>query len=170
MEKNNLHKSVSLINAFSIAAGAMISSGLFVLPGIVYDKAGPSIILAYFCAGILMLPTMMSQSELATAMPKAGGAYFYIMRILGPQAGFIAGVANWFAIAMKSAFALVGIGTFLTLIKPDTPEINIRLIAAGAAIIFTVINLISTKHSGKLQTILLISLLGILTLFIIGGY
>jgi len=170
MEKDYLKKSITFLNAFSIAAGAMISSGLFVLPAVVYNKTGPAIILVYLAAGILMLPTMMSQSELATAMPKAGGAYFYIMRILGPQAGFIAGVANWFAIAMKSAFALVGIGTFLTLIKPDTPEINIRLIAAGAAIIFTVINLISTKHSGKLQTILLISLLGILTLFIIGGY
>src|SRR6056297_2269839 len=170
MEKNKLHKSVSLINAFSIAAGAMISSGLFVLPGIVYDKAGPSIILAYFCAGILMLPTMMVQSELATAMPKAGGAYFYIMRILGPKAGFIAGIANWFSIAMKSAFALVGIGTFLTLINPDIPEFQIRLFAAGAAVFFILINLFSTKHSSNLQTILLISLLIILSLFILGGY
>ncbi len=170
MEKNNLHKSVSYISAFSIAAGAMISSGLFVLPGIVYDKTGPAIILAYFCAGVLMLPTMMVQSELATAMPKAGGAYFYIMRILGPKAGFIAGIANWFSIAMKSAFALVGIGTFLTLINPDIPEFQIRLFAAGAAIFFTLINLFSTKHSSNLQTILLISLLIILSLFILGGY
>ncbi len=165
-----LHKSISFINAFSIAAGAMISSGLFVLPAVVYDKTGPSIILVYLVAGILMLPTMLSQSELSTAMPKAGGAYFYIMRILGPQVGFIAGVANWFSIAMKSAFALVGIGTFITLINPDVPEFQIRLIAAGAAVVFTLINLFSTKHSSTLQTFLLIFLLIILSLFIIGGY
>ena len=171
MDKNKvLNKSISFLNAFSIAAGAMISSGLFVLPALVYDKTGPSIILVYLVAGILMLPTMMSQSELATAMPKAGGAYFYIMRILGPQAGFIAGVANWFSIAMKSAFALVGIGTFITLINPDVPEFHIRLIAAGAAVIFTIINLFSTKHSSTLQTFLLIFLLIILSLFILGGY
>ncbi|TYB31353.1 MAG: amino acid permease [Candidatus Mcinerneyibacterium aminivorans] len=171
MDKNKiLDKSITFLNAFSIAAGAMISSGLFVLPAVVYRQTGPSIILVYLVAGILMLPTMMSQSELATAMPKAGGAYFYIMRILGPQAGFIAGVANWFSIAMKSAFALVGIGTFLTLINPDTTEFHIRLLAAGAAVIFTLINLFSTKHSSKLQTFLLIFLLIILSLFIIGGY
>ncbi|MEA2104596.1 MAG: amino acid permease, partial [Candidatus Cloacimonadota bacterium] len=165
-----LKKSISLPTAFSIAAGAMISSGLFVLPGIVYAQTGPSIILAYLVAGLLMLPTMFVQSELATAMPKAGGAYVYIMRILGPQTGMIAGFANWFSIAMKSAFALVGIGTFLTLIIPETSEFQIRLIAAGAAVFFTVINLLSTKHSGKLQTILVFLLLSILAIFIIRGY
>ena len=34
-------------DVFSIAAGAMISSGLFVLPGLAYAKAGPAVILAY---------------------------------------------------------------------------------------------------------------------------
>ncbi|HMA62664.1 MAG TPA: amino acid permease, partial [bacterium] len=82
-----LQKNISLLSAFSIAAGAMISSGLFVLPGVVYTKTGPAIIVVYFLAGLLMIPTIFSQSELATAMPKAGGAYNYIMRILGAPSG-----------------------------------------------------------------------------------
>ncbi|MBS3741630.1 MAG: amino acid permease [Candidatus Cloacimonetes bacterium] len=168
--KENLHKNISLITAFSIAAGAMISSGLFVLPGVVYTKTGPAIILVYFVAGLLMIPTIFSQSELATAMPKAGGAYNYIMRILGAPTGMVAGFASWFSIAMKSAFALIGIGTFLTLINPEVPEFHIRLLAAGTAVIFTIINLLSTKHSGKLQTIMVIVLISILALFIIVGY
>jgi amino acid transporter/mannitol/fructose-specific phosphotransferase system IIA component (Ntr-type) len=165
-----LHKNISLLSAFSIAAGAMISSGLFVLPGVVYTKTGPAIIVVYFLAGLLMIPTIFSQSELATAMPKAGGAYNYIMRILGAPTGMVAGFASWFSIAMKSAFALIGIGTFLTLINPGVPEFQIRLLAAGAAIFFTIINLFSTKHSGNLQTIMVIVLLTILTLFLITGY
>ena len=165
-----LHKNISLLSAFSIAAGAMISSGLFVLPGVVYTKTGPAIIVVYFLAGLLMIPTIFSQSELATAMPKAGGAYNYIMRILGAPTGMVAGFTSWFSIAMKSAFALVGIGTFLTLINPDVPEFEIRLLAAGAAVFFTLINLMSTKYSGNLQTIMVIVLLSILTLFLIAGY
>src|SRR6056297_302184 len=165
-----LHKNISLLSAFSIAAGAMISSGLFVLPGVVYTKTGPAIIVVYFLAGLLMIPTIFSQSELATAMPKAGGAYNYIMRILGAPTGMVAGFASWFSIAMKSAFALIGIGTFLTLINPEVPEFHIRLLAAGTAVIFTIINLLSTKHSGKLQTIMVIVLISILALFIIVGY
>src|SRR6056297_3782636 len=166
--KDKLDKNISLLTAFSIAAGAMISSGLFVLPGVVYSKTGPAIILVYFVAGLLMIPTIFSQSELATAMPKAGGAYNYIMRILGAPAGMIAGFASWFSVAMKSAFALIGIGTFLSILNPEVPEFQIRLLAAGAAIFFTFINLFSTKHSGNLQTIMVIVLLAILTLFLIG--
>src|SRR6056297_1769712 len=165
-----LHKNISLLSAFSIAAGAMISSGLFVLPGVVYSKTGPAIILVYFIAGLLMIPTIFSQSELATAMPKAGGSYNYIMRILGAPPGMVAGFASWFSIAMKSAFALIGIGTFLTLINPGVPEFQIRLMAAGATIFFTILNLFSTKHSGNIQTVMVIILLAILTLFLITGY
>ncbi len=165
-----LHKNISLLSAFSIAAGAMISSGLFVLPGVVYTNVGPAIILVYLLGGFLMVPTIFSQSELATAMPKAGGAYNYIMRILGAPAGMIAGFASWFSVAMKSAFALIGIGTFLSILNPEVPEFQIRLLAAGAAIFFTFINLFSTKHSSNLQTIMVLTLMGILALFLITGY
>ena len=110
---------------FCIAAGAMISSGLFVLPGIAFVKAGPAMILAYLLAGVLVIPAMLSKAELGTAMPKAGGSYFYIERSLGALPGTIAGLANWFSLALKSAFALVGIGVFARLIRPETSEIEI---------------------------------------------
>ena len=64
-----LKKELGLLSVFSIAAGAMISSGLFILPGLAYFKSGPAVILAYLLAGILVLPSMFSKAELATAMP-----------------------------------------------------------------------------------------------------
>jgi len=70
-----LKKDRTLIYVFSIAVGAMISSGLFVLPGLAFAIAGPAVILSYAMAGLLMVPTMFSQDELATAMPKSGGSY-----------------------------------------------------------------------------------------------
>lgn len=165
-----MKKELSLFNAFSIAAGAMISSGLFVLPGLAYSMTGPSVVVAYFLAGILMIPTIFAKAELATAMPKAGGTYFYINRIIGTPAGFAAGIANWFSIASKSAFALVGIGTFALLFNPHLSEFHIRLIAAFFTVFFTLLNLVSTKHSGKLQSVLVVFLLAILGLFMIFGY
>ena len=168
--KELMKKELSLFSAFSIAAGAMISSGLFVLPGLAYSLTGPSVIIAYFLAGLLMVPTIFAKAELATAMPKAGGTYFYINRIIGTPAGFAAGIANWFSIASKSAFALVGIGTFALLFNPHLSEFHIRLIAASFTLLFTLLNIISTRHSGKLQSLLVIFLLAILGLFMIFGY
>ena len=104
MNKEPVHmkKELGVVHIFSIASGAMISSGLFVLPAVVYNKAGPSIILAYIFAGILMIPAMFAKAELATAMPKSGGTYFFINRSLGPLFGTFAGFASWFSLSLKS--------------------------------------------------------------------
>ncbi|MFQ5645793.1 MAG: amino acid permease, partial [bacterium] len=104
-----MKRELGLISVFSIAAGSMISSGLFVLPGLAFQKAGPAIIVSYVLAAVLMIPTMFSKAELATAMPKSGGSYFFIERSMGPLIGTVAGFANWLSIALKGAFALVGI-------------------------------------------------------------
>jgi len=42
-----LKKQLGLTDVFSIAAGTMISSGLFVLPGIAFAKAGPAAVISY---------------------------------------------------------------------------------------------------------------------------
>ncbi|MFP4383313.1 MAG: amino acid permease [Spirochaetia bacterium] len=165
-----LEKQLNTLAVFSIGAGAMISSGLFVLPALAYRTAGAGIILAYFLAGLLMLPALFSQLELATAIPKAGGTYFFLERILGSAVGTAAGVANWFSIALKSALALVGIGIFATIIFPDLTPFQIKMIALGACIFFALANLFSVEASGFLQIVMVIILLTILAVFVIAGY
>ncbi len=48
-------RSLGFLSVFSISVGAMIS-GLFVLPGLAAAKTGPSVILAFFLAGLIALP------------------------------------------------------------------------------------------------------------------
>ena len=162
-----LKKELGLAGVFCIAAGAMISSGLFVLPGIAFDKAGPAMILAYLLAGVLVIPAMLSQAELATAMPKAGGSYFYIERSMGALPGTMAGLANWFSLALKSAFALIGIGAFATLIRSETSEIEIKAIAIAFCVFFSVLNLVGVKYVNRIQVLLVAVLLGTLGLYIV---
>ncbi len=61
-----LKRDLKLLDVFAISTGAMISSGLFVLPGLAYAISGPAMILVY----------MLAKAELSTAIPKAG-TYFY---------------------------------------------------------------------------------------------
>ncbi len=160
--KKKLGKQIGVIGVFSISAGAMISSGLFILPGLVYAKVGPSVILAYILAGLFIIPLLFAKTELITAMPKAGGSYFFIERSMGSTAGTIGGFVSWFSLGLKSAFALVGIGAFATLINPHFTEWDIKLIAAGFCIFFTVLNLVSVDLSSKVQNIIVISLVVLL--------
>ncbi|MFH1940851.1 MAG: amino acid permease [bacterium] len=165
-----LRKQLSLLDVFAIAAGAMISSGLFVLPGLAYAQAGPAMIVSYLLAGLLILPSMFAKAELATAMPKAGGTYFYIERSMGASIGTFGGIANWVSMSLKSAFALVGIGAFAVFLSPHLTEMQVRLISVAACLVFTLLNLVSVRETGRLQVYLVLGLIGILVVYIGWGF
>lgn len=162
-------KELGFLDLFCIASGAMISSGLFVLPGIVYAKIGPVCFVAYFLAALMVIPAMLSQAELATAMPKSGGTYFFVDRSMGPGFGTLAGLSSWFSLSFKSAFALLGIGAFAVLVFPGLTMWQSKLIAAGFCVVFGILNLYSTKHAGRTQIALVAGLIGLLLLYIVWG-
>jgi amino acid transporter/mannitol/fructose-specific phosphotransferase system IIA component (Ntr-type) len=160
-----LKKDLGLIHVFCIAAGAMISSGIFILPGLAYSKTGPSVILCYFLAGLLSIPGMLSLAEMTTAMPKAGGDCFTIIRSMGPSVGTVAGLLSWFSLSMKSAFALVGMSVFTVLIV----NVNIHIAAVVFCLVFLLLNIIGIKEAGRTQVALVAGLLGLMLLYIILG-
>jgi APA family basic amino acid/polyamine antiporter len=164
-----LRKELGLLAIFCVAAGAMISSGLFVLPGLAFAEAGPSVILAYLLAGALAIPALFSKAELATAMPKAGGDYFFIERSLGGAFGTLGGMAAWLSLTLKTAFALVGMGSFAVLLFPNVSVLEVKLLAIGLCIVFMGINLVGAKHAGRLQSWLVLGLLGALCYFVVRG-
>jgi len=168
-QKNQLKKELGTLVTFCIASGAMISSGLFVLPALVYGVAGPAIILGYILAAILVVPAMFSNAELATAMPKSGGTYFFVHRGFGPLYGTLAGLASWFSLSLKSAFALLGIGIFLEPLLPSYTPVMMKAIAVGCTLVFAAINIIEVRESAKFQAVLVFALIAILGLYIFSG-
>lgn len=164
--KPRLLKPLRFPDLFAIASGAMISSGLFVLPGLAYYYAGPSAVLAYVLAGILILPALFSKAELTTAMPKAGGDYYFIDRSLGHLSGTIAGIAAWLSLSIKTAFAFVGIRIFVDVLLPDVNSLVFTLVALA---FFTFLNLRGASHAGKAQVLMVSALLLILLAFSVLG-
>ena len=163
--KKSLKKELAFIDIFCVATGAMISSGLFILPGLAFNRAGPAVIISYVLAGILCIPTALSKAELTTAMPKAGGDYFYIMRGFGPLFGSIAGLSAWFSLSLKGAFALLGMGAYLSIITP----LPIQIIAVLCCLFFIILNLLGVKEAGFVQVLLVLGLLVILLGYIFLG-
>ncbi|MBL7189626.1 MAG: amino acid permease, partial [Phycisphaerae bacterium] len=169
-----LKKQLGLLDVFAVAAGAMISSGLFVLPAIAYKKAGPAMILSYLFASILIIPSVLSKAELSTAMPRAGGTYFYVERSLGPIWGLFGGLANWFSVALKSAFAVVGMAALIEVVLHEVFDVrmvqwHLKTLGVVCCLGFVAINIFSVKHTSKLQIWLVVILLAILTFFVIVG-
>ncbi len=169
-----LKKQLGLADVFGVAAGAMISSGLFVLPAIAYKKAGPALILSYLFASILIIPSVLSKAELCTAMPRAGGTYFFIERSLGPVFGLFSGFAGWFSLALKSAFAVVGMAVLIEVVLQQVfgTQLNhwyLKLAGAACCLGFTGLNVVSVKHTSRFQTLLVGILLGVLAFFVLFG-
>ena len=162
MEKG-LKKELTLLDIFCVATGAMISSGLFILPGLAFAKAGPAVILSYILAGLLCIPALLSKAELVTAMPKAGGDYFYIMRGFGPLLGTLAGFSAWFSLSLKGAFALIGMGAYLKILT----HMPLHIIALICCLFFILLNLIGIKEAGRFQVFLVLGLLAILLNYVL---
>ncbi len=160
-----LKKELTLLDVFCIATGAMISSGLFILPGLAHAQAGPAVVFSYFLAGLLALMGMLSQAELVSAMPKTGGTYFYVTRSMGPAAGTIDGLITWFSLSLKTAFALVGMAAFTRMFI----AVEIHIIAVILCSVFVLINIIGIKEVGRVQRFLVFGLLFILGFYIVRG-
>ena len=164
-EQGHLRRSLTLRHVFALSCGAMVSSGLFLLPGLAVAKAGPAAMLAYGVAGLCAVPAMLSVAELATAMPRAGGAYYFLERALGPAVGTIAGMSTWLSLVLKDAFALIGMSAYLNLVLDiPTKPLSISLI-----VVFTVLNIIGSKTSASVQLGLVTFVLSAMAVFLLAG-
>jgi len=161
-KRKRLKKELSLLSVYALATGATLSSGFFLLPGIAFREAGPAMVLSYLLAAIPLIPAMFSAVELGTAMPRAGGAYYFLDRSMGPLIGTIGGMGTWLALMLKTAFALIGMGAYINYYVSQAPIVQI---AAGFAVLFTIANLFGAKKTGSLQVFLVAGLLAILIWF-----
>ncbi len=154
-----LKRELGLFDVYAIATGATLSSGFFLLPGLAAAQAGGAIPLAYLVAGVLLLPGILSMAELSTAMPRAGGIYYFLDRSMGHRVGVVGGFGTWTTLTLKSAFALVGLGAYLRVYFPDAPA---GPIAFAFALGFGAVNLFGAKKTSSIQLVLTVVLLAML--------
>ena len=162
----SLNKELNLLDVFAITTGATLSGGFFILPGLAAAEAGPALVLAYILVAVPLFPAVFSLVEMSTAMPRAGGIYYFLDRSLGPRIGTIGGIGTWLALVLKTAFALIGMGAYIALF---VNEISIIPVAVIFAVAIGLLNLVTVKGSGKFQIFLVACLLIILIIFMWKG-
>jgi amino acid transporter/nucleotide-binding universal stress UspA family protein len=176
-DDEELAKDLGLLSALTIGVGTMIGAGIFVLPGQAAAAAGPAVALSFVVGGGISLFTALSASELGTAMPKAGGSYYYVNHALGPLFGSVAGWGNWMGLAFASAFYTLGFGEYLATFVPlpalalgpiGLTEFQLGALLAGTA--FIGVNYVGAKETGSVQIVIVTILVGILTLFSALGF
>jgi len=161
----DLERDLGLPSVLAISIGAMIGSGIFILPALALKIAGPAVIVAYALAGLLVVPAALSKSEMATAMPEAGGTYIYIERGMGPLLGTVAGVGTWFSLSFKGALALIGGVPYLLLLF----DLPLKPVALALAAVLILVNVVGAKQTGRLQVGIVVVMLAALGWFAAGS-
>ncbi|MGD6745194.1 amino acid permease [Streptomyces sp. BH106] len=130
-----------------IAIGGAIGTGLFLGAGKGISKAGPSLILAYAVAGVVIFCIMRALGELLMYRPVSGSFSEYAREFIGPFAGFATGWTYWLFWVITGMTEVTAAATYMTYWW-DIPQ-------WVSALVFTVIlygaNLISVKLFGELE-------------------
>ncbi|WP_347985139.1 APC family permease [Methanonatronarchaeum sp. AMET-Sl] len=168
-----LERTIGLMGGLTIGIGTMIGAGIFVFPGLAAGNAGPAAILSFIIGGLIALLVALPASELATAMPRSGGGYFFISRALGTKAGGMVGVSIWFGLIFATAFYLVGFGYYAIQVLYEAGLTigfdPVVLLAVFFGVLLVLINISGTENTEKLQNSVVTLLIVILVVFLIYG-
>ncbi|MFB6284053.1 MAG: amino acid permease [Halobacteria archaeon] len=176
-QDQELARDLGFLEAYTIGLGTMIGAGIFVLPSIAANQAGPASMVSFLAGGIISLLAAISLSELSTGMPKAGGSYYYVNRALGPFFGSIVGWGMWAGLTFASAFYMIGFGQYLlpglgsyVNALSGWGQAGITGAALLMAALLTGVNYYGVKETGSLQNIIVLTLVGLILAFLGIGF
>ncbi|OEU91789.1 proline-specific permease [Streptomyces abyssalis] len=131
-----------------IAIGGAIGVGLFMGAGANIAKAGPSIILMYALAGVVVFLIMRALGELLLYRPVSGSFAEYAREFIGPFFGFATGWTYWLLWVVTGMAELTASAIYIHFWFPVIPQ-------WVSALVFLVVlfgvNLISVKIFGEVE-------------------
>jgi len=167
MTKPQLKRELGLLRATTLGVGGAISAGGFATIGYAAGMAGYAIVLVVFVSGLISLITMFSYAELGTALPHAGGEYMFSKVAFGGFTSFLTGWFEWLSNMFYAALSAMG---FAYAIAYIFPQVNIPLIAVLVVLIFALVNCKGVKETGTAEAVITITVLAILSVFVLGGW
>lgn len=172
---NKLERRLTVFNVWSFAFGCVIGWSAFVMPGTVFLPGAGTLgtLIAIEAASLIMLIISYNYSYMIKKFPVSGGQFIYAQRAFGRLHGFI---CAWFlslcylsviplnATALNLIFRAVfgdvfQFGFHYTIEGYDI-YLGEMILAAGALVTFAFIDSLGVHLTGKIQSVLVIVLLG----------
>ena len=120
-------RELGLFDSAMLVMGAMIGSGIFIVPADMARTIGSPgwLLAAWLFTGVLTVAAALSYGELAAMMPRAGGMYVYLSEAFSPVAGFLYGWTLFTVIQTGTIAAVaVGFARFTGIFSPAVSEAN----------------------------------------------
>lgn len=107
--------------------------------------------IATFFIIILYITFTFSYTELACAIPKAGGVFDYATRAMGKDIGFIAGMAQIIEFVFAPPAIAAAIGAYFHIFFP---QLSVTSIAITAYVLFTALNISGVKAAATFELVI----------------
>ncbi|WP_395296024.1 amino acid permease [Kitasatospora hibisci] len=131
-----------------IAIGGAIGTGLFLGAGTAISKSGPSLILSYAVAGVVIFAIMRALGELLTYRPVSGSFAEYAREFLGPFAGYVTGWTYWLFWVVTGMAETTAAAVYVKFWAPGIPQ---WVSALTFLVVLYAANLISVKLFGEIE-------------------
>ncbi|WP_351232926.1 amino acid permease [Streptomyces sp. NPDC002133] len=131
-----------------IAIGGAIGVGLFLGAGANIAKAGPSLILMYALAGVVIFFIMRALGELLLYRPVSGSFAEYSREFLGPFFGYVTGWTYWLMWIVTGMAELTAAAIYINYWFPSVPQWVTALVFL---VVLYIANLISVKLFGEIE-------------------
>ncbi|MDQ1146140.1 L-asparagine transporter-like permease [Bacillus sp. SORGH_AS 510] len=147
MEKSS--KGLSAWQLTMMALGSVIGGSFFLGSSIAIHAAGPSILISYIIAGVLVFFILYALSEMTVGNPTVGSFSTYAAQELGEGTGFVVGWLYWTGIILSMSSEATAISI---LIQEWYPKVSIALLGSAILIGVTLVNLLGADKLGKLES------------------
>lgn len=162
MEQQGLKRTLTPLMLWGLGVGYVIS-GMYFGWNLGLEKGGTwGLAIATLFIVVMYAAFTFSYTELACAIPKAGGGFDYANRALGKKWGFIAGIAQIIEFTFAPPAIAFAIGAYFNLFLPEIPVLYISI---TSYLIFTALNISGVKAAALFELIITILAVGELLLF-----
>ncbi len=166
---NSTYK-IGFYTAISLVIANMIGTGVFTSLGFqLFDIHSTfSILMLWLLGGIISFCGAFVYCELGVAIPRSGGEYAYLTKLIHPCVGFLSGwVSSTVGFAAPVALASMALGSYVHKIFP---QVNVTLCALTVVGLITVIHATNLKAGSSFQKILTFLKVFVILGFIIAGF
>jgi len=149
-----------------IAIGGAIGVGLFLGSATAIQKAGPSLLITYTVAGLVIFLIMRALGELLLYRPVAGAFATYAEEFVGPWAGFVTAWTYWLMWVVIVMAEITAVGIYVQYWFPSVPQ---WIPALVALVLLTGVNLITVGLFGEFEFwFAMIKVIAILVMIVLG--
>ena len=159
---------LNIRQAAFIGVAAMVGAGIFSLLGAAGEVAGAAVWLSFLIAGAIALLQGYSFAKFGARYPSAGGMLEYVRRGFGD--GHVLGIVAWlllFTNAIITAMVAVSFGSYASSAVNDSGTTATKLFAVLLLLVMTGLNIVGSKAVARTQTVVVVVVIGILTVFAI---